>query len=84
MQDNTLEHIIEWISEKISEITGTDLHAINPDRNILDYGLDSLRSVNLIGQIEMRLGKDIPVTSILDHPTIRRLAEFIHLQTVIA
>lgn len=84
MKYTDLEEIINWISQKIVELTGVEMPAIEADRNILEYGLDSLRSINLVGQIELRLGKDIPVTTILDHPTIRSLAHFIREQAAIA
>jgi acyl carrier protein len=81
--NNDTDEIIVWISKKVAELTGAEPASIGADRNILEYGLDSLRSVHLVGEIELLIGKEIPVTTILDHPTIFSLANFIREQGAI-
>lgn len=82
MTKYTVVEIISVISEQVAEITDIELSQIDPDRNILDYGFDSLRSIHLIGQLEIYFNSEISETAILEFPTIRKLAA--HLQQQVA
>lgn len=82
MEQYTLEEVTSWLTNKIAENTNIASADINLDKGILEYGLDSLKAVGLVGAIEDWIGEEIPVTTLWDYPTIRSLANFIHQETL--
>jgi acyl-CoA synthetase (AMP-forming)/AMP-acid ligase II/thioesterase domain-containing protein/acyl carrier protein len=55
-----------------SRVLGVD--DVDPDDNFFDLGGDSLRAVNLLGEMEGELGTDVPLWLVLEHPTPRGMA----------
>lgn len=54
--------------------------AIDPDRPILELGIDSIAAVTLTVQLEERLGIPIEPTVILEHETVHLLSAFLDAQ----
>lgn len=54
---------------EIEEVT------LDDDRDFDAYGLPSLEAVELAGELEDFLGREIDAEDIFDHPTINRLAQ---------
>ncbi|QYT02645.1 Polyketide synthase [Trichoderma simmonsii] len=50
--------------------TGIDPTDIEPSTQITDLGLDSILSIEVIGDIKKKLGKDLPVSFFIHHPTM--------------
>lgn len=48
---------------------------LDDDRDFDAYGLPSLEAVELAGELEDFLGREIDAEAIFDHPTINRLAQ---------
>ena len=53
---------------------GVDPDRIDPDRPLASYGMDSLRSMELVAALEDATGRSLPDTFCLDHPTLNCLA----------
>ena len=51
--------------------------ALDADTGLFDLGLTSTMVVELRVGLERELGREIPTTAVFDHPTIRRLAEYL-------
>lgn len=66
-----------WIITTIAKYSNLKPSDIDPKATFSDYGLDSMKSVTLIGDIETWLGRDLSPTLPWDYPTIENLA--IHL-----
>lgn len=75
--DLTLEETMEWLSNKLISNFQLERSGIDPDRDFSAYGLDSLNAVNMVGEIEQWIGKELPATALWDYTTIRLLAEFV-------
>ncbi|WP_212003002.1 acyl carrier protein [Chitinophaga sp. HK235] len=78
MKKYTVEEISSWIVRKLSVKLNLPASAIRLDKDILDYGLDSMEALGMVGEIEALIGVEIPATSVWDYPTISQLAQFIH------
>lgn len=48
--------------------------AIDPDASFRDYGVDSISGITVIRELNRRLGTELPVTAVFDHPSVRALA----------
>ncbi|WP_345025781.1 AMP-binding protein, partial [Streptomyces sedi] len=53
---------------------------VAPDDRLLDIGLDSLATFNLLSRIAEELGASLPATVLMDNPSIAELARTIVLQ----
>lgn len=49
---------------------GVDPADVEPSTQIADLGLDSILSIEVIGDIKKKLGKDLPVSFFIHHPTV--------------
>ncbi len=67
------EGLVRWLQERVGRVTGVDPAAIDPDRDLLDYGIDSVTLIRLNQELERDLGR-LPMQTLLDEPTIRTLA----------
>ncbi|KAL6800430.1 putative polyketide synthase [Trichoderma sp. SZMC 28012] len=50
--------------------TGVDPSDFEPSTQIADLGLDSILSIEVIGEIKKKIGKDLPVSFFSQHPTV--------------
>lgn len=67
--------VLELLRERLAPALGLDRpDELDPDASLFDLGLTSFMVVELRGELERRLGREIPATVVFDHPTIRRLA----------
>lgn len=64
LKDGSPELLIDALSDKVSSITMIDRDEITPDRNLLDYGLDSLFSLELRNWIRRSLDVDMALKDI--------------------
>ena len=70
----------QWLSESLARISGCDGMAIDASRPFADFGLDSLRSVELASDLEGWLQRRVEPIVFWSHPTIEALAA--HLSNV--
>jgi 8-amino-7-oxononanoate synthase len=78
MKDLTMEVITLWIRDKLVESLKVPSAEINIDKDFSAYGIDSLKAVSMVGEIEAWIGKEIPATTLWDYTTIRQLASYLH------
>lgn len=62
------------ILEAVGEALGLPVESIDPDASFRDYGVDSITGVAVIRTLNRRLGTNLPVTVVFDHPSARALA----------
>ncbi|MEW6737704.1 MAG: AMP-binding protein, partial [Acidobacteriota bacterium] len=72
--------IEEWLSLLIAAKIGIASERIETNRPIVEYGLDSLMAIELVHEIEIRLGVVLPMANLLQNPTISELAAQTHTQ----
>ena len=68
------EAMLKWLSSYLSRALGLPRGGLDPDVPLTQYGLDSLRSLELRGGLETALGVKLPITCLLQGPTPRELA----------
>nr|POF16687.1 highly reducing polyketide synthase azab [Quercus suber] len=74
------ELLLEALGDKVSSITRIDRDEITPDRSLLDYGLDSLFSLELRNWIRRQLNVDMALKDIIAAPNLKTLVQRITLR----
>lgn len=81
LKDGSHELLLDALGDKVSFITMIDRDEITPDRNLLDYGLDSLFSLELRSWIWRRLNFNVVLKDIVSAKSLNVLVERITSQT---
>ena len=72
------EALIEYLSGQISEVLALDVaQAIDPQRSLLDFGIDSLMTMELRNRLQSALAISIAADELLSSPTLGELAELV-------
>jgi len=71
----TIENIKMWLTNWIIRNQHFQAEEIDPDKNIMSYGIDSLAAVTLEQEISQQFGFQWHVSSFMLNPTINKLAE---------
>ncbi len=66
-----------YLGGEVARILGLDVKAIDPNRPLMESGLDSLMAVELRNVLAGAVAQDLPATLMFDHPTVARLADFL-------
>ncbi|KVE28347.1 polyketide synthase [Burkholderia singularis] len=75
--DDRRHRLFELLAEDAAAVTGTSLAALDPERSLFDYDLDSLLITDLRLRLEKRFGRTIATTVIFSNPTIAALADYL-------
>ncbi|HEY6187654.1 MAG TPA: amino acid adenylation domain-containing protein [Pyrinomonadaceae bacterium] len=67
--------LLIWLQEKLAGMLGVSPAEIDCHRPLTHYGVDSLMAVELMHGIETRLGVALPLTDLLESPSLEQLAE---------
>ena len=70
------ESVCQWMTSQIANLTRIDTRAIDPDIDIVSYGIDSLIAAELARQL-YNYGVDLDFTSLLTGTTLRSLSTLI-------
>jgi len=62
--------LTDFLRDAVAEVTRVDVAEIRDDAGFFDLGMDSLMAVELRRRIEQAVGKEIPVTLVMDHPRL--------------
>ncbi len=71
------EQLGPWMLSRLGTLLDIPAENINLDRPLRDYGLDSLRSVQIAQHVERELGIIIPVARLYEEPSVSTLIEFL-------
>jgi len=63
-----------WLVGKIAAQLSAPPHSVQPERPFVEYGLDSVQAVSLVGDLEAWLGRSLSPTLIWDHPSAAALS----------
>ncbi|KAK8124138.1 hypothetical protein PG999_004056 [Apiospora kogelbergensis] len=69
------ESAMERVGDKISSVTMIDRHEVTPERDLTEYGLDSLVAVDLRNWIRRTFGVDLALKKIVQSSNLRSLTE---------
>lgn len=70
----TTEMLASWLISQLAERLELDPQHIDPEREFIDYGLNSVDAVSLSGDLENFLGRRLSPTLLWDYSTISVLA----------
>ena len=73
----TSDEIQAWLVRAIARSLRVDAREIDPQRPLVELGMDSVAAVELSGDLEDWLGKTISPTVVWDYPTISLLAAYL-------
>jgi acyl transferase domain-containing protein/acyl carrier protein len=69
--------LTDYLRDAVSEVTRVDAAEIREDEGFFDLGMDSLMAVELRRRIEQGVGREIPVTLVMDHPRLSDAADYL-------
>jgi acyl transferase domain-containing protein/NADPH:quinone reductase-like Zn-dependent oxidoreductase/acyl carrier protein len=69
--------LTDYLRDVVAEVTRVDAAEIREDAGFFDLGMDSLMAVELRRRIEHGVGKEIPVTLVMDHPRLSDAAGYL-------
>nr|WP_310144487.1 beta-ketoacyl synthase N-terminal-like domain-containing protein [Burkholderia ambifaria] len=75
--DARRQRLVHLLAEDAAAVTGTPLDALDPERSLFDYDLDSLLITDLRVRLEKRFGRTISTTVIFSNPTVAALANYL-------
>ncbi|SMB77770.1 acyl carrier protein [Deinococcus hopiensis] len=64
------QELSTWLTEKVAEYVQREPGEIDASTPLSNYGLDSVYSVNLCGELEDKLGVYVDPLLLFDYPTI--------------
>ena len=67
----TAESIQLWLVDQLATYLEVAPQEVDIDEPLVNYGLDSLETVRLSGELEKLLGRKLVPTLLWDYPTIR-------------
>ncbi|KAK6860627.1 polyketide synthase [Apiospora arundinis] len=74
-KDGSPEGLMNALTNKVATITMMDIEEVTPERELDDYGLDSLISVELRNWIKRESGVDLPLNAIVEAENLQALAD---------
>ncbi|MBW4520424.1 MAG: acyl carrier protein [Scytolyngbya sp. HA4215-MV1] len=72
-----IEAIQTWMVNQIATQLSIPAANIKVSEPLTRYGLDSIDSVTIVGDLEDWLGEDLPSTLLWDYPTIAKAASYL-------
>ncbi len=69
--------LTDYLRDAVAEVTRVDPAEIREDAGFFDLGMDSLMAVELRRRMEQGVGKEIPVTLVMDHPRLSDAADYL-------
>lgn len=74
---SSVETIQTWLVNQIAKQLGIATKTIKVDEPLTRYGLDSIDSVTIVGDMEDWLGSELPSTLLWDYPSIEKAANYL-------
>ena len=69
--------LTDYLRNAVAEVTRVDVAEVREDAGFFDLGMDSLMAVELRRRIEQGVGKEIPITLVMDHPRISDAVDYL-------
>lgn len=74
---NAVDTIQGWLVNQIAKQLGINTQTIKVTEPLTRYGLDSIDSVTIVGELEEWLDAELPPTLLWDYPTIEKAARYL-------
>jgi acyl carrier protein len=73
----TMEDLLDKASQALAKHLKTSVESLDIHKRLTSYGLDSIDTFTVLGQIEDWLGLELPSTLLWDFSTISEVAHYI-------
>lgn len=67
----------EFIASQIARLTWTDREKIRPEARFIDFGLDSVKAMDLVVEMEQAYGIEIADKDLADLSTLQDVADYV-------
>jgi acyl carrier protein len=74
---NAVNTIQDWLVNQIAKQLGINAQTIKVTEPLTRYGLDSIDSVTIVGELEDWLDAELPPTLLWDYPTIEKASQYL-------
>lgn len=71
-----------WLVKRLSDLMQISIESIDVSESFAAYGMDSLKAVQLSGDLETLLERHLPDTLVYDYPNVNALSEFLSTENV--
>ncbi|MFZ1322475.1 MAG: SDR family NAD(P)-dependent oxidoreductase [Ignavibacteria bacterium] len=75
-------NIKNWLVKRLSDLMQISIDSIDVSESFAAYGMDSLKAVQLSGDLETLLDRHLPDTLVYDYPNVNALSEFLSTENV--
>ncbi|HRI84532.1 MAG TPA: SDR family NAD(P)-dependent oxidoreductase [Ignavibacteria bacterium] len=72
-----IKNLKQWLVKRLSEMMQINPESIDVSESFAAYGMDSLKAVQLSGELETLLDRHLPDTLVYDYPNINSLSGFL-------
>ena len=72
------QSVVRWLTSRLAFHLEAPTHAIDPDIPLAEMGVDSVRALGLVGDVEAHWDIDVDPTLVFDYPTLTHIADFIN------
>lgn len=69
--------VLGWLTSRLAWHLDVPAHAIDPGLPLAEMGVDSVRALGLVGDVEAHWDIDVDPTLVFDYPTLAHIADFI-------
>ncbi|OBH44101.1 type I polyketide synthase [Mycobacterium mantenii] len=69
--------LTDYLRDAVAEVTRVDVAEVRENAGFFDLGMDSLMAVEMRRRIEHGVGREIPVTLVMDHPRLSDVADYL-------
>ncbi|HTQ17845.1 acyl carrier protein [Mycobacterium sp.] len=69
--------VLGWLTSRLACHLDVPTHAIDPTLPLAEMGVDSVRALGLVGDVEAHWDIDVDPTLVFDYPTLAHIADFI-------
>jgi acyl carrier protein len=69
--------VLGWLTSRLAWHLDVPTHAIDPALPLAEMGVDSVRALGLVGDVEAHWDIDVDPTLVFDYPTLAHIADFI-------
>jgi acyl carrier protein len=73
----TVDSLRTWLTDWVAREFGVDRSSIDTGQSFLNYGMDSVQAMTMVGEIESMLDLELPPTLAWDYPDIDSLSSYL-------
>jgi len=72
-----LATLTQWVTEQVAFYVEMSPQDIEPEADLVKYGMDSIRALTLSANVEDEFGIEVEATFAWDHRTVAHIAQYL-------